>query len=272
MDFINNSDHYDQHFLKNDDIIYKFIDVSNLNKNDIVVEIGPGKGVITEKIAPKVKHLYCIELDTRLKPFLDAICKKYNNVEVIYSSVLDTFVPECTKIITSLPYSIVEPFMNKMLKCQFKELIMITGSRFAENILNNEINRLSLMVNCFFDTEKIMDISPDNFYPSPRVMSAMIKLTPKIELENDLQLFFRKMFLLRNKKIKNCLVESLILTEFCSTQREAREIVESLNFSDELLETKFEVCSNEQLFELYNNVEDLYNEKNRYRTSGEKSL
>ena len=162
--------------------------------------------------------------------------------------------------------------MNKMLKCRFNELIMITGSKFAENVINNEINRLSLMVNCFFNTEKIMDISPDNFYPSPRVMSAMIKLTPKIELENDLYLFFRKMFLLRNKKIKNCLVESLILTGFCTTQREARDIIESLNFPQELLETKFEVCSNEQLLELYNDVEDLYNEKNRCRISDEKSL
>lgn len=272
MDFLNNSDHYDQHFLKNNDIISTFINISNLKDNDIVVEVGPGKGIITEKIAPKVKYLYCIELDTRLKPFLDKICKKYDNVEVIYNSVLNTFIPKCTKIITSLPYSIVEPFMNKMLKCQFNELIMITGSKFAENVLNNEINRLSLMVNCFFETEKIMDISPENFYPSPRVMSAMIKLTPKIELENDLYLFFRKMFLIRNKKIKNCLVESLIFTEFCVTQREARNIIESLNFSKELLETKFEVCSNEQLFELYNDVKVLYNGKNRCRISNEKSL
>ena len=261
MDFINDSNHYDQHFLKNDDIIYKLIEVSNLSKNDVVVEIGPGKGNITEKIAPKVKHLYCIELDTRLKPFLDVICKKYNNVEVIYNNILDTYIPECTKIITALPYSILEPFMNKMLKCQFKELIMITGSRFVESVLNNEINRLSLMVNCFFDMEKIMDISPDNFYPSPRVMSAMTTLTLKTEFKNKLELFFRKMFLLRNKKIKNCLIESLIATDFCKTKREARETITSLNFSNELLETNFEVCSNEQLSELYNNIENLYNLK-----------
>lgn len=261
MNFINNSDHFDQHFLINKDIISKFIETSNLNKNDIVIEVGPGQGTITKKIATRVKKIYCIELDTRLKVFLDEICKKYDNIEVIYNNVLDTYIPKCTKIITSLPYSILEPFFNKMLKCQFEELIMITGNRFAENVINKEITRLSLMVNCFYDFEKIMSITPNNFYPNPRVMSAMIKLKPKYVFENGTIMLFRRMFLMRNKKIKNCLVESLITVKFCSTQREARNFVENMNLSEELLEKKFEVCSNSDLLKLYNIIEELFNEK-----------
>lgn len=272
MDFINNSDRFDQHFLINNDILSKFIETSNLNKDDIVIEVGPGKGTVTKEIAPRVKKIYCIELDTRLKPFLDDICKRYDNIEVIYNNVLDTYIPKCTKIITSLPYSIIEPFMNKMLKCQFEELIMITGNKFAENVMNNEITRLSLMVNCFYDFEKVMSITPDNFYPNPRVMSAMVKLKPKDVLENETTMFFRRMFLMRNKKTKNCLVESLITVKFCSTQREARDFVENMNLSEELLETKFEVCSNSDLLKLYNIIEELFNEKNRCRIGKERTI
>ena len=116
MNFINNSDYFDQHFLDNDDIINRFIEISKLKYDDVVVEVGPGKGNITKKIAPLVKKIYCIELDTRLKPFLDELCTKYKNIEVIYDSALNVQIPNCNKIITSLPYSIIEPFMYKMIR------------------------------------------------------------------------------------------------------------------------------------------------------------
>ena len=206
MEFINDPNYYDQHFLINENVIEKFIEISNLNKDDIIVEVGPGQGILTKKIAPKVKKVYCIELDTRLKTFLDEICNEYKNIEIIYNNVLNTFIPKCTKIITALPYSIVEPFMNKMLKCEFDELIMITGKRFAEKVMKKEINRLSLMVNCFFEFEKIMDITPDNFSPRPRVLSSMIKLKPKKNLTGFNDIIFKRLFLMKNKKIKNGLV------------------------------------------------------------------
>ena len=257
MEFINDPNYYDQHFLINENVIEKFIEISNLNKDDIIVEVGPGQGILTKKIAPKVKKVYCIELDTRLKTFLDEICNEYKNIEIIYNNVLNTFIPKCTKIITALPYSIVEPFMNKMLKCEFDELIMITGKRFAEKVMKKEINRLSLMVNCFFEFEKIMDITPDNFSPRPRVLSSMIKLKPKKNLTDFNDMIFKRLFLMKNKKIKNGLVECLIINKYCNTQKEAKSIVAELNLSEDLLETKFEVCSNTDLANLYNEVNKL---------------
>ena len=259
MEFFNDTDHFDQHFLIDDNVISTFIKESNLNKNDIVVEVGPGKGIITDLIAGKVKKIYCIELDVRLRPYLDEICRKNNNVEVIYSSVLDIEIPKCNKIITSLPYSIVEPFMNKMIKTSFDELIMITGNRFASSCENREISYLSLLTNCFFDFEKIMEINPSSFNPQPRAMSAMVKLKFK-KSKKKVDDFFQNMYMLNHKKIKNGIIESLINTKYCSTQREAREIVESLDIPNDVLETKFEVCSNEQLNILYSKVNNLYNE------------
>lgn len=107
-----------------------------------------------------------------------------------------------------------------------------------------------------------MDITPDNFYPSPRVMSSMIKMIHKIDFNDDIYNFFKKMYLLKHKKIKNCIVETLISINYCSTQREAKQVVKILNLSNELLEKKFETCSNKELLSLYNIVEEKIYEKN----------
>ena len=257
MDFINDTDYFDQHFLIDDKIINKFIDISQFNSNDVVVEIGPGNGVLTNIIAKKVKKLYCIELDVRLKKYLDEICKKNKNVEIIYSSVLDIEIPKCNKIITSLPYSIVEPFMHKMIKTDFEELFMITGNKFAKGVENKEITYLSLLTNCFFDFEKVMEIEPTSFNPMPHTLSAMLKIKHKEE-KNKIYLFFKNMYLLDHKKIKNAIIESLIQIGYVNTQRESRNIIDSLDLSSDLLETKFEVCSNEQLMVLYKKIEKLF--------------
>ena len=262
MDFINDSDHFDQHFLIDNSVITSFIDSSHFNKSDVVVEIGPGRGAVTNLIADKVKKLYCIELDLRLKPYLDEICMRHKNVEVIYANVLNVKIPSCNKIITSLPYSIIEPFMSKMIKTDFDELIMITGSKFANSVENGEITKLSLLTNCFFSFDKILDIEPKSFNPPPRTMSSMVRLNHKQEEVDNIYLFFKNMYLLNHKKVKNCIIESLIVTKYCSTKREAREIIRTLTLSEEILETKFEVCSNEQLVTLYNKVCKLYNVKN----------
>lgn len=258
MTFINDTDHFDQHFLIDNSVIDTFIKSANFNKNDTVVEIGPGKGNITKLVANKVKKIYCIELDKRLKPYLDEISTSKKNVKIIYSNALNTDIPKYNKIITSLPYSIIEPFMNKMIKTDFDELFMITGSRFANSVEKKEVNKLSLLTNCFFEFNKIMDIVPESFNPAPRTMSSMISLKHKANNTNDIYAFFKQMYLLNHKKIKNAIIESLIITKHCLTQREAREIVNKLNISDEILETKFEVCSNEQLLTLYNEISKLF--------------
>lgn len=260
MEFKNETDRFDQHFLVDQSVIDKFISEAKLKNSDIVVEIGPGKGVITEKIAAKAKKLYVIEIDERLKPILLPLTNKYKNIEFIFNNVLDTFIPECDKIITSLPYSIVEPFINKIIKCQFNELLMITGATYADNVVNNKKNKLALLTNCYFKTTKIMDIIPEAFDPKPRVLSSMIKLVPVSEDElSDSLLICRYLFFFKGKKLKNALVESLIkkekLREKILTQKEAKAIVEQLNFDSDLLNKEFMLFSNKELEHLFEKIE-----------------
>ncbi len=270
MAFKNDSDHLDQHFLKDKKIVERFIKEANLTKDDVVVEIGPGKGTLSQIIASKVKKLYCIELDERLRTFLDPLMLKYDNVEIIYGNALDIMIPCCSKIVTVLPYSIVEPFIHKIIKCQFDEILMITGKKFATNIEDKEITMLSLLTNCYFSFEKIMDIPKEAFEPAPRVMSTMIKLKPlkKENITSFSTFVFRYLFYYKNKHIKNALVESLIKTyeqlyKETLTQRNARSVIEALDLDEVLLKKKFEVCSNEELNLLYMKIEMMNSDVNK---------
>ena len=259
MEFINETDKLDQHFLVDQTIIDRFIKEANLKKSDVVVEVGPGKGNISKFIADKVKKLYLIELDRRLEKYLVPLSYEKGNIELIFDSVLDTFIPECDKIITSLPYSIVEPFIYKVIKCDFKEMLMITGSRFANNVMENKITKLSLLTNSFFKVEKIMDIIPESFNPKPRVLSSMIKLTKIKETDlSDAMIILRNLYFYDDKKIKNALIESFIRLNYLKniklTQKEAKKIVNELNIDEVLLNKTFNSISNEELNIIYESI------------------
>ena len=179
MEFINDTDYFDQHFLIDKAVLNDFIDACELSIEDEIVEIGPGKGTITELLAKKGKHVTCIELDLNLEHFINVLKDKYKNIDVLYGNALNLYIPSCDKIISALPYSITEPFIEKLLRCEFKESILIVGKRFADNVCNKSLTKLSLLTNSFFNVEKIRDIEPNCFDPAPRVMSSIIKLKPK---------------------------------------------------------------------------------------------
>ncbi len=262
MDFTNDAQNFDQHFLIDEKVINKFIDVANILSSDEIVEVGPGSGVLTKLIAPKAKKLTCIELDERLKPQLEILKEKYPNIELIFANILDSYIPKCNKIITSLPYRIIEPFIGKLLKCEFQELFMIVGSNFADSILNKEITKLAIITNCFFKTTKYIDILPNSFNPSPRVKSTLIRLQPiSYNQLDDNYLLFRLMFNFRTKKVKNNLVESLIkyyqLKGLLLTKNESKKIINDLNINNNILNKTFESCSNEELKEIALTIEQI---------------
>ena len=246
--FKNNPDELDQHFLIDKDVINNFIKVCNLNKDDIVLEIGPGDGTLTKLIVPKVKKMYVIEKDIRLKPYLD----KINNIDVTYGSCLDVPFPKVDKIITSLPYSIIEPFIYKVIHEDFNELYMIMGKNYCDSVINNKITNLSLLTNIYFDVYKYFDIYPDSFNPKPRVVSSLVKLTFKDKL-NEKDIIFRNMYKLNDKLVKNALMESLIIVKGL-TKRESKENISKLNINAEILNKKFCMISNEELKNLYDKL------------------
>ena len=261
MEFENDTNYLDQHFLIDKSIINRLVDEAHLSIDDEVVEIGPGKGVISDVIARRCKHLTCIEIDRNLEHFISVLKHRYDNVDIIYGNALEVFIPACDKIISALPYSITEPFIEKLLRCDFKECTLIVGKKFADGVVNKDLNKLSLLTNSFFDVEKIMDIEPNAFDPAPRVMSSMIKLkkVAREDLKNSFKRFvFREMFFHRDKKLKNNLMESLI--EFAKlhnqklTKKESKSIVESYNLPKETLNKLMENISNDEYKLIYESL------------------
>ena len=260
-EFINDTNYLDQHFLIDKSVINDFIDACNLGIKDVVVEIGPGRGDLSDTIARRVKHLTCIEIDRNLEHFINVLKDKHSNIDVIYGNALNVFIPDCNKIVSALPYSITEPFIEKLLRCNFEEADLIVGKRFADAVIENKIEKLSLLTNSFFKAEKVFDIAPDAFDPKPRVMSSMIRLTPMLrsELKNNFKKFvFREMFFKRDRKLKNNLMEALI--EFAKvhgtklTKRESKAVVEGYKIDKDTLNKKMENLSNEEFQIIYDSL------------------
>ena len=248
MNFKNNTNELDQHFLVSDVVINKFIEASNLTKDDVCLEIGPGKGTLTKIIATKVKKLTVIEKDNRLEEYL----KEIPNINIIIDDAIKAPWPKVNKIITSIPYSIIEPFIKKLTKEDFAELIMMMGKNYCMNALDKKITYLSLMTNVFFNIEKITDVPKEAFNPAPRVTSCLVRLTPKKEL-TKIEELFQNIYNLDHKKCKNAIIESLIIRDNL-TQKEAKEIVNNLNIDENILNKPFSLIKNEELETLYNKL------------------
>ena len=241
--FKNDYDKLDQHFLIDKNVIDKFLELANIKKTDTIVEIGAGKGVLTKYISLHCKKLYVIEIDKRLKEFLDNL----DNTIVIYENVLNTKIPKCDKIITSLPYSIIEPFIKKLINTDFKEMYMLMGSNYINEVLNNNINKLSIITNSYFKLTKLYTVYPNSFDIPPKTLSYIVKLE-KINFNNldILYKIYNLLYYYQDKKIKNSLMEALIKI-YNLTKKEVKNKINSLNIPINVLDNKFETLSNKDL-------------------------
>ena len=245
--FKNDTNFLDQHFLVDDKVIKIFIDSCDVNKDDIVLEVGPGKGILTKYLNELSSKLIVVEKDIRLLPFL----KDYN---VVYRDVLYYDIPSVNKIVTSLPYSITEPFMYKVLDVKFDKLIMMVGKTFADNLDKND-TKLAIMCNSYFDHKRICDVKPDSFDPKPKVMSSLITMTIKDETAlTKKEMIVRMLFKYRYMKVKNALKEILMKLDNL-TQRQAKEIVNTYNINETTANKLFDELSNKEVVDLVNNIE-----------------
>ena len=102
-----------QNFLIDENVINKIILVSDLSPDDVVLEIGPGLGALTEKIAEKVKRIYAIEIDSNLYSYLEEKYSDIDNITFIKGDILKINVPHHNKIVSNIPYTITGPIFEK---------------------------------------------------------------------------------------------------------------------------------------------------------------
>jgi 16S rRNA (adenine1518-N6/adenine1519-N6)-dimethyltransferase len=159
---------------------------AELTIKDIVYEIGPGFGFLTEQIIPKVANIIIIEKDVKLSNYLTEKFSKDLNIEVVSGDALKFEFPEHTKLISNVPYHISGPLIQKIILSKQKKaskIILMLQQEFIDRMRSEpkpkNYGRLSVISSLFFDIQYLKKIPPTVFYPRPSVQSGIIEIKPK---------------------------------------------------------------------------------------------
>jgi 16S rRNA (adenine1518-N6/adenine1519-N6)-dimethyltransferase len=262
-----------QNFLIDNNIKEKIINSIELNKEDVIVEIGPGLGVLTEKISNIANKVIAYEIDKDLVNVLNDIFKDKNNVSIIHQDILKANIEEDLKnfkkikLVANLPYYITTPIIFKFLESSLDidQIVIMVQKEVAERISatpgNKNYSALSVAVQYFSNPNIMMNVSPKCFYPEPKVKSSVIKLdinNEKSSIIKNREFFFkfvRSAFGQRRKTLVNALFNSQY---FNLTKKEIENILINEGFDIRIRAEKLDFL---QFVKLSNSFLDKYHEK-----------
>ena len=212
---------FGQNFIIDENIIDSIINKAEIDATTLVLEIGPGTGSLTYKLAKKAKNVLCYEIDVTLKEILKNNLQEFNNVDIIYEDFLKADVINQIKkynfeklyVVANLPYYITTPILIKLIEDQItvdKIVVMVqkeVGDRFKAKPNSRDYNSLSVYLNYYFNVKKLLDVSRNVFIPKPNVDSIVVEFTKKERKKlKDEQLFFklvRDSFKQKRKNLRN---------------------------------------------------------------------
>lgn len=212
---------YGQNFLQDENILNNIISSANINKETLVIEIGPGAGALTRKIAPLAGLVLAYEIDKSLEKTLLDILNENSNVKIIYDDFLKRDILKDIKkynykeiiVVANLPYYITTPIITKFIneKINIDRLIIMVqdevANRFSAKEKSKDYNSLTVFLNYYFDVKKLFKVSRKVFYPVPKVDSAvlMLKRKNKMPLKNEEHFFklVKDSFKQKRKTLKN---------------------------------------------------------------------
>lgn len=180
---------YGQNFLIDNNVLNKITDCLNVTEKDLIIEIGPGSGNLTNKLIQFNCKIIAYEIDIDVKPYLDRI--DYSELSVVYDDILNRSIIEDVKnikyenlyIIGNLPYYITTPIIEKLTKENLnpKEMFFMVQKEVADRLSSKpgvkEYGYITVFLNYHYDIEKMFDVSRKSFMPAPNVESSIIKLT-----------------------------------------------------------------------------------------------
>lgn len=212
---------FGQNFLNDQNIIDATIAAAGLNKNDHVLEIGPGKGALTNKILPVVESLDIIEIDRDLaQEFTE---RQGGNLTVHVGDALKMdwagiLHQPPYKLVANLPYNISSQILFKMLahRDRFERMVLMfqkeVGDRLRAEPGSKEYGSLTVLCQLWFDVSRVTLVPPSAFTPAPKVMSEVLcfdrRETPRADIK-DAAFFARVVkasFAQRRKTLRNCLI------------------------------------------------------------------
>lgn len=211
-----------QNFLINPEILVKIMNSAEIGKDDLVVEIGPGMGILTVELAKKAKRVISYEIDTKVYETLKPKLKGYDNVELINLDALKSTLPTSPyKLVANIPYYITSPILNHFLDNKDKTatrpqvIVLLVQKEVAEKVCSKDGNHnvLSLEVQVFGKPSIEGTVSAGNFFPPPKVDSAILKVKsyerPMIEDTNTFFKLIKAAFSQRRKTLSNSMKNQL---------------------------------------------------------------
>ena len=240
-----------QNFLQDDNIIRKIVESVSIKKEDTVIEIGPGRGALTEHILPLTRHCHVIEFDRDLIEYWQQRAESSKNLTVHpydilkfdLQSIIDD-APGDIKVIGNLPYNISSPVLFHLMQYAehlTSQTVMLQKEvvdRMVADSGNKQYGRLSVMLQQCYTIERLFKVPASAFFPPPKVESSIVRLTilPNIEVGVNNQAIFARVvkqaFSQRRKTLRNTLKGLLTEEQIESLGIDLSVRAEVLNVSD----------------------------------------
>ena len=241
-----------QNFLINSEVVENIINSSEINKEDMIIEIGPGLGTLTKYLLEKAGKVLCIELDSKMVKILNNRFSIYNNFEIINADILKINLDEIinenkkqerikkVKVVSNLPYYITTPIIMKLLeeRLDIEGITVMIQKEVADRLIEipggKNTGAITYTVYYYCESEKIMEVPNSSFIPEPEVTSEVIKMNlrdkPAVEIKNPKVMFMiiKSAFMQRRKTLLNALTNTKVFIN----KDEGLKILKKLNLSE----------------------------------------
>ena len=261
-----------QNFLINQEVVEKIVECSNIGKEDLVIEIGPGLGTLTKYLLEKAGKVISIELDEKMIEILKDRFSLYSNFELINQDVLKVNLNEIienakkqsniknAKVVANLPYYITTPIIMKLLeeKIDLESITVMVQKEVADRLIEipggKNTGTITYAVYYYTNSSEILEVVPTSFLPEPEVISKVIKLNirkePPIQVKNKDLMFkiIKCAFMQRRKTLLNSLTNSGIF----KSKEEGIQILKKVNLAENIRAEKLTI-------EDFANISDVIN-------------
>lgn len=241
-----------QNFLINNEVVENIVNSSEIKKEDMVIEVGPGLGTLTKYLLEKAGKVLCIELDTKMIKILNDRFSGYDNFEVINADVLKVNLNEIieeskknetiknVKVVANLPYYITTPIIMKLLedKLDIESITVMIQKEVADRLIEipggKNTGAITHTVYYYCESEKIMEVPNSSFIPEPEVTSEVIKMNlrkePGVKVDNPKVMFMiiKSAFMQRRKTLLNALTNTKVFIN----KEEGLNILKKLNLNE----------------------------------------
>ena len=220
---------FGQNFLIDERVLEKIISAAEVNKDDFVLEIGPGIGTMTQYLAENAREVMAVEIDKNLIPILSDTLSAYDNVSILNADILKVDIAKIVeeknggkpvKVVANLPYYITTPIIMGLFesKVPIDSITIMVQKEVADRMQtgpgSKDYGALSLAVQYYAKPEIVANVPPNCFMPRPKVGSAVIRLTrhqnPPVQAKDEKLMFriIRASFNQRRKTLANGLKNS----------------------------------------------------------------